>query len=114
MVKAIGIPQIETMQFDSTGATRTLLAEKLFQHPNSYWREFFGKHDFACEVIESPNDAVESNPQLKSRDLTLDITIDGGQSLRVLKTPLRMPGVKFQTTPGPQHGTNTADILSNL
>ena len=85
----------------------------LRKHTNKEWEERLRNVDTCVEPVSLPENRSQSDAQLQSRDLDIDLQV-GGSPIRLVKTPLKMTGLQFATTPGPRIGEHNKTLLGQV
>lgn len=90
--------------------------EPLFiQKPSEFWIEILEKNAIPCTPIAKMEDVVK-NPQLKVRNMFVDVNDKDIGSFQITGNPIKMSMLDDRTTrnPAPQLGENTKEVLENL
>lgn len=116
MCKSMNLPDILDGAF-AEGADgeqiRSTLQKKLMTQTNAQWAEQLKNVDTCVEPVYQPENRAEEDPQLRTRDLDIEVTV-GDQRIKLVKTPLRMTGIEHAAAPGPKIGEHTKQILGAL
>ncbi|MDX1459288.1 MAG: CoA transferase, partial [Marinobacter sp.] len=93
-------------------ALKTALREAIGQKPLAQWQAIFADQDACVEPVLSISEAAE-HPQLKARDMVIDVAKPDGRTQRQIGHP-----IKFERTPcesgyiGRTLGADTDDVVS--
>lgn len=123
--KAINKPNLQNKQFALTNSKEgqqiiNEINDVLNTKTQNEWKFIFDKYDCCAEIISSPQNVTQNDPQLKYRDLDINVEIkskDGQKTefLTIPKSCLNMNnGIQFQNKCGPQLGQHNNEILSKL
>lgn len=92
---------------------RKELTNIFLERTRADWVDLFIKHDIAATPVYLGLDALE-DPQVKNRKLMFEQRQRDGSVLKLMGTPVKLPGQEFSPAPVPDAGQHTHEILSDL
>ncbi|MBX3578397.1 MAG: CoA transferase [Rhizobiaceae bacterium] len=93
-------------------AIETMLDQALSARTTAEWLSIFGGRVPAAPVLDVAQ--AMQNPFLHERQAIQSVECTAAGDLRLLATPIRVPGVEMPRQAAPEHGADTDSVLSEI